>query len=123
MEEGGARALTRSACDVHLDMSTHGERPEPARAARACHTDRRVVAGFHVAGFLAARRARTPNATSPDRARGRAAARERVPASRASRREEGMSMRAVRAAVVAAMIFWGVFGAFIGAVHVAVHHY
>jgi len=32
-------------------------------------------------------------------------------------------MRAVRAAVVAAMIFWGVFGAFIGAVHVAVRHY
>ena len=32
-------------------------------------------------------------------------------------------MRAIRAAVVAAMVFWGAFGAFVGAVHVAVHHY
>jgi hypothetical protein len=32
-------------------------------------------------------------------------------------------MRAIRIAVVAAMVFWGTFGALIGAVHVAVHHY
>jgi len=31
-------------------------------------------------------------------------------------------MRAVRVAVVSAVIFWGTFGAFLGAVQLAVHH-
>jgi len=64
-----------------------------------------------------------PKATSPARSASRAAARERLPGSRTPRPEEDVSMRAVRAAFVAAMVFWGAFGAFIGAVHVAVHHY
>src|SRR5579862_241275 len=112
-----ARAHTRRHATCNVTCRTHGERPKPARVGGARQTDRRVAAGSHVARFLAAQCARTPNTTSLDRGASGAASGERLPGSRTPRPEEDVSMRAVRAAVVAAVIFWGAFGAFISAVH------